>query len=85
MNRKPSFAHLDTAMKRLDVLCRLAAQMDPGTPRAKRIAMIVDLEAGLQAMRGARADLRARLARTRQSRPAVTAYGRAQSLRLSPR
>ena len=85
MAPNPDLAHLDIALKRLDILCRAAARMGHETSRAERIAMIVDLEAGLRLMRIARADMRARLARSRQSRPAATAYGRAQSLRLSPR
>jgi len=85
MTKPPDLARLDTALKRLDVLCRIAARMDTETSRAQRIAMIVDIEAGLGLMRAARGDMRARLNRSRQSRPATTAYGRAQSLRLSPR
>lgn len=85
MAPKPDLAGLDTALKRLDILCRAAARMGSEASRAQRIAMIVDLEAGLRLMREARADMRARLTRCRQSGPAATAYGRAQSLRLSPR
>jgi hypothetical protein len=85
MAPKTDLAYLDTALKRLDVLCRAAARMGSEASRAQRIAMIVDLEAGLRLMRIARADMRARLSRSRQSRSVATAYGRAQSLRLSPR
>ena len=85
MTAHPPIPRLESALTRLDQLCRTAETLGRAAPVAERLVLIADLEAALAAMRTARTEIRGRLARARKSAPAATAYGRAHLLRPTHR
>ncbi len=76
---------LERQLKRLDTLCRAAKLLPADASPEQRLGLIVDLEAARRAMLEARADVRARLGRSRETRAATQRYGQAQMLRLVQR
>jgi hypothetical protein len=76
---------LDRQLKRLETLCRAARLLSPDAPEEQRLGLVVDLQAERRAMVAVRADLRNRLARSRETRQASYAYDSAQTLRLVQR
>lgn len=85
MATDPHKTRLDAALARVDHLCRRAIALGAAAPAKERLSLIADLEIALAALRLARTEIRARLARVRTSAPAVTAYGRAHLLRPAHR
>ena len=85
MSKPDPFKHLEPLLKRMDLLCRAAANLPDDAPRNERLRLILELELGRQAIGAARTELRGRIARTRQTRTATHAYGRAQQLRAAHR
>lgn len=71
---------LDSLLKRAAAARRRAARAVPSADRAERLCILSELTDTLAALSAARAEVQTRLAKTRKSRTATAAYGRAAAL-----
>lgn len=77
---KHEFRPVEIALKRMENLCERAGRLGEDSTKAERMAMIADLDAAVASLRLVQTEIRGRMARSRRSRPAVIAYGRAANI-----